>query len=107
MDLWVPQKDVVPMVSFVVRFKFAPEDRAEMAEAARVLAAASRLEPGCVSYIPHTSEDDPDTIVIYEQYRDDEALAAHRETPHFKKLAVGGLFQKMKERGLENLIAIN
>jgi quinol monooxygenase YgiN len=95
------------MVSFVVRFKFAPEDRAEMTEAVRVLAAASRLEPGCVSYIPHASEDDPDTIVIYEQYRDDEALSAHRETPHFKKLAVGGLFQKMKERSLENLVAIS
>jgi len=95
------------MVSFVVRFKFAPEDRAEMAEAVRILAVESRREPGCVSYIPHTSEEDPDTIVIYEQYRDEEALTAHRETPHFKKHAVGGLFQKMKERSLENLVALN
>ena len=94
------------MVSFIVRFKFSPEDRAEMAEAARVLAEESRREPGCVSYIPHQAEDDPDTIVIYEQYRDDDALAAHRETAHFKKHAVGGLFQKMKERNLENLIAL-
>ena len=66
------------MVSFVVRFKFTPEDRAEMAEALRILAVESRREPGCVSYIPHHSEEDPDTIVIYEQYRDEEALAAHR-----------------------------
>jgi len=95
------------MVSFVVRFKFAPEDRAEMAEAVRILAAESRREPGCVSYIPHQSEEDPDTIVIYEQYRDEEALTAHRDTPHFKKHAVGGLFQKMKERSMENLVALN
>ena len=95
------------MVSFVVRFKFTPEDRAEMAEAVRILAVESRREPGCVSYIPHHSEEDPDTIVIYEQYRDEEALAAHRETPHFKKYAVGALFQKMKERSLENLVALN
>ena len=95
------------MVSFIVRFKFAPEDRAEMAEAVRLLAAESRREPGCVSYIPHHSEEDPDTIVIYEQYRDEEALAAHRETPHFKKYGVGGLFQKMKERSFENLVALN
>lgn len=95
------------MVSFVVRFKFPPEDRAEMTETVRILAAESRREPGCVSYIPHTSEEDPDTIVIYEQYRDEEAFAAHRETPHFKKYAVGGLFQKMKERSMENLVALN
>jgi quinol monooxygenase YgiN len=95
------------MVSFVVRFKFAPEDRAEMVEAVRVLAEQSRREPGCVSYIPHQSEEDPDTIVIYEQYRDEEALAAHRESPHFKKYGVGGLLQKMKDRSMENLVALD
>jgi quinol monooxygenase YgiN len=94
------------MVSFVVRFRFTPEDRAEIAEALRILTAESRLEPGCVSYIPHHAEGDPDTIVIYEQYKDQQALAAHRETAHFKKYGVGGLFQKMKERDLENLIAL-
>ena len=95
------------MVSFVVRFKFAPEERAEMKEAARILATESRREPGCVSYIPHHSEDDPDTIVIYEQYRDENALTAHRGSPHFKKYGIGGLLQKMKERSLENLIALD
>jgi len=94
------------MVSFVVRFRFTPEDRAEVAEALRTLTAESRREPGCVSYIPHHVEGDPDTIVIYEQYQDEKALAAHRETAHFKKYGVGGLFQKMKERDLENLVAL-
>jgi quinol monooxygenase YgiN len=94
------------MVSFVVWFKFAPEDRAEVAEMLRKLAEASRQEPGCLSYTPHQLQDDPDTVLLYEQYRDDEALAAHRETPHFKKYAVGGIFQKMRERKLENLIAL-
>jgi quinol monooxygenase YgiN len=94
------------MVSFVVRFRFTPEDRAEVAEALRLLTAESRREPGCVSYIPHHVEGDPDTIVIYEQYQDEKALAAHRDTAHFKKYGVGGLFQKMKERDLENLVAL-
>jgi quinol monooxygenase YgiN len=94
------------MVSFVVRFKFASEDRADVAETVRVLATASRQEPGCVSYIPHQVEDDPDTLLIYEQYVDEKALAAHRESGHFKKHAVGGLYQKMRERSVENLIAL-
>jgi quinol monooxygenase YgiN len=70
------------------------------------LAEASRQEPGCVSYIPHHVEADPDTVVIYEQYRNQEALAAHRATPHFQKLAVGGLYQRMRERAIEDLIAL-
>ena len=94
------------MVSFIVRFKFAPEDRAEIKDAVRILTEESRREPGCVTYVPHHSEDDPDTIVIYEQYRDESALAAHRDSPHFKKYGVGGLLQKMKQRSMENLIAL-
>lgn len=94
------------MVSFLVRLRFHAEDRADVAETLRQLAAASRQEPGCVNYIPHQLEDDPDTVLIYEQYVDQQALAAHRESDHFKKHAVGGLYQKMRERSLENLLAL-
>ena len=94
------------MVSFLVRMKFAQEDRADVVEAVRRLAEASRQEPGCVSYVPHYSEEELDTIVIYEQYVDEKALAAHRESQHFKKYAVGELFQRMRERASENLIAL-
>ena len=94
------------MVSFLVRLKFATEDRSDVAETLRRLAAASRQEPGCVSYIPHQLEDDPATVLIYEQYVDAKALAAHRESDHFKKHAVAGLYQKMRERNVENLVAV-
>jgi quinol monooxygenase YgiN len=94
------------MVSFIVKLRFAPEDRADVAETLRLLAAASRQEPGCVSYIPHQVEGDPDTVLIYEQYRDAAAQDAHRNSEHFKQFAVGGLLQMMKERSVENLHAL-
>jgi len=94
------------MISFAVRLKFNPEDRAEIVESLRLLAAASRLEPGCVSYIPHHLEEDPDTVILYEQYSDAKALADHRSSEHFKLHAVGGLYQKMLQRSVENLIAL-
>jgi quinol monooxygenase YgiN len=94
------------MVSFTVRLKFSRDDRAEVAAMVAHLAAESRREPGCISYIPHQVQDDPDTIVIYEQYRDPQALDAHRATEHFKKYAIGGIFQKMKDRQYENLVAL-
>ena len=48
----------------------------------------------------------PDTVVIFEQYHDAKALAAHRASEHFKNNAVGGLYQKLRERSVENLLAV-
>lgn len=94
------------MVSVIVRFKFAPEDRAEIAEMLRQLALASRQEEGIQVFIPHQMQDDPNTVVIYEQYRDEKAFSQHRETPHFKKYVTGGIYQKMRERSIETLHAL-
>jgi quinol monooxygenase YgiN len=94
------------MVSFIVRMRFAPEDREAVSDMLRELALASRQEPGCVSYVPHTVEDDHNVVVIYEQYRDRAAAEFHRTTPHFKKFAVAGLYQLLRERELENLTAV-
>jgi len=94
------------MVSFIVRLTFPPQDRADVVESLIQLATASRQEDGCVSYIPHHVEGDPDTVIIYEQYRDAEALAHHRATPHFQQHAVGGLYQKMLVRSVDNLLAL-
>ena len=91
------------MISFIVRLRFSPEDRAEVAETLRLLAAASRQEPGCLAYFPHHVEGNADTILIYEQYTDSAALAAHHDSDHFKKYAVSGIYQKMLERNREDL----
>lgn len=94
------------MISFTVRMKFKPEDRDEIQQALRALTVASRQEPGCVTYVPHILEGDPDTIFIYEQYRDQAARDAHAASEHFQKLAVGCLYQRMLERQTENLHAL-
>jgi|HubBroStandDraft_6_1064221.scaffolds.fasta_scaffold3730043_1 quinol monooxygenase YgiN len=94
------------MITFTVRMKFKSEDRAEIHDALRALTEASRQEPGCATYIPHAVESDPDTVVIYEQYRDAAGLEAHRASAHFKKYAVACLYQRMLERNMENLNAV-
>lgn len=94
------------MISFTVRMTFAPEDRQEIAETLRTLTLASRQEPGCVTYIPHIVEGNPDMVLIYEQYRDGAAAEAHRQSEHFNKYAVGVLYQKMRERSREDLAAL-
>lgn len=94
------------MITFTVRMRFRSEDRASVAEILTELARASRQEPGCVTYIPHTVDGDPDTVVIYEQYADQQAVDAHRATQHFRQYAVGGLYQLMLDRQVENLASV-
>jgi len=94
------------MISFAVRMTFRTEDREEIAQVLRELTRLSRQEPGCVSYIPHQVESDPDTILIYEQYKDEAAADAHRASPHFAEYAIGVLYQKMLERSREMLTAL-
>jgi quinol monooxygenase YgiN len=94
------------VISFTVRMKFSPEDRAEIRSILQNLGAASRQEPGCVNYVTHTVESDPDTVVIYEQYRDAESLEAHRSSSHFELLAPNGLYRKLRERTHETLVEI-
>jgi quinol monooxygenase YgiN len=94
------------MVTFTVRMRFTSEDREQVTELLRELALASRQEPGCVTFIPHFIEGDPDTVLIYEQYRDRAAQEAHRASEHFRKYAIGGLYQLLKERTSENLLAV-
>lgn len=94
------------MLSFTVRMRFDANDHEAVKEILRELTAASRKEPGCVSYVAHFLDGDPSTVLIYEQYADEAALDHHRGSPHFHQYAIGGLYQMMLERSMENLVAV-
>jgi quinol monooxygenase YgiN len=46
--------------------------------------AATRAEPGCISYDWYRSADDPKLWVLIEAYRDREAGEVHVQSAHFK-----------------------
>lgn len=94
------------MIAFTVRMRFRTEDREEIAGYMRELTAGSRQEAGCIIYAPHTVESEPDTVLIYELYQDEAAVEAHRASEHFRRFAVGGLYQRMLDRAVENLTVL-
>jgi autoinducer 2-degrading protein len=55
-------------------------------------------EPGCLLYHANRSVDNPDNFLLYELYADDDALAAHRETPHFKEIIEGTIIPLLEKR---------
>jgi len=46
-------------------------------------AAESVKEETCFQFDVSVSQDDGNTFIFYEVYKDEEALAEHRKTPHF------------------------
>ena len=79
------------MVVLAVTWVANPGHEEAVAQIFRKLEAASRTEPGCLMYVVHRHRDNPGTFFIYEQYKDDAALQAHKETVHFQEHAVKGL----------------
>ena len=60
-----------------------PDCGDEAARVFKILTAESRKEPGCLMYVVHRHRSDPGRFFIYEQYADDAALEAHRNSLHF------------------------
>ena len=73
------------MVVLHVTVQVKPEHVAEFLEVIRYDAEHSEKdEPGCLRFDVIQDKDDQNRFYFYEVYRDEAALEAHRQTPHFK-----------------------
>jgi len=81
------------MVVLAVTWMANPGHEDEVAGIFKKLTTASRQEPGCLMYLVHRHKTDQQRFFIYEQYRDDAALDAHRKSAHFQDYAVNNLRQ--------------
>jgi quinol monooxygenase YgiN len=79
------------MVILVVGWTAKPGMEDEVARLFLALQQESRQEPGCLFYVVQRHRYDPARFLVYEQYKDDAALEAHRSTPHFLEIARGAL----------------
>jgi quinol monooxygenase YgiN len=75
------------MIVLAVTWQAKAGHEAEVTELFRKLTTESRKEAGCLMYQVHRHKDDRARFFIYEQYKDDTALEAHRKTPHFLEYA--------------------
>lgn len=75
------------MVVLAVTWMAKITHEAEVAAVFTKLSEESRKEPGCLMYQVHRHKTDPRRFFIYEQYKDDAGLEAHRAAPHFLQYA--------------------
>ena len=62
------------------------------------LTAKSTAEEGNLLYKIHQSISDANTLILFEGYRDESALAAHRDSEHFQSLVMGKIIPLLQER---------
>jgi autoinducer 2-degrading protein len=91
----------------IARYQAQPGRGDEVAAALTEMAGAVRRdEPACLLYRAARSLDQPDSFVLYEEYRDQRALEAHRETPHFKRLIEGTVVPLLVSREREVAVPV-
>ena len=67
-----------------VKVRVRPDQRERFLSAVEVDALGSeRDEPGCLRFNVLQDPEDENTYYFYEVYKDDAALEAHREMPHY------------------------
>jgi quinol monooxygenase YgiN len=90
------------MIVLVAKYTVKP-GQGDAVEAAlrRMAPLVKASEPGCALYHANRAADNPDLFLLYEIYKDDAALAAHRETPHFKEIIEGTIVPLLDKRQRE------
>ena len=86
------------MVCLAVTYLVLPNREAEAVVLFQKLTRVTRTEPGCRMYQVHRSLSEPRRFFIYEQYDDEAALEAHRQSLHFDELVQRGLFRIIENR---------
>lgn len=95
------------MRALLARYRGKQGSGDEIERALRRMAEAVRAsEPRCLLYRAARSTDDPDMFLLYEEYVDQAALEAHRETPHFRSLIEGTIVPLLEAREREILVPL-
>ncbi|WP_343690981.1 putative quinol monooxygenase [Chitinophaga sp.] len=67
-------------------------------ELLKVAAAKSREEEGNLFYDIHQSQQDVNTLLLYEGYTSEAAVAEHRNSAYFQELVVGQIVPLLENR---------
>lgn len=89
----------------VARWQVAGEALDDVLTHVAAMRTATLAEPGCLGYGVFQSIDAPSNLLLLECYRDDQALQAHRQSPHYTALVVERILPLLEDRQVEILQA--
>jgi quinol monooxygenase YgiN len=74
-------KDGQPF-ELLVRIKLKPGTEAKFAAEAAKIAKATATEPGNERFVFYQHQEQPDTVILLEKWKNLDAFKAHQEAPH-------------------------
>ena len=85
-------------LAVAVRLVAKEGEEGRLRDAFANLTPPTLAEPGCLLFQAHVDPENPRTFFVYEQWRDEAALLAHRDTEHYQRWAVGVIFDAVEYR---------
>lgn len=73
------------MIAVIAKIPVKPEAKEEAIKEIKLLMDNVATEEGTLHYTLNIAQNDPDTLVFIERYKDMEALGAHGSTPYFQE----------------------
>lgn len=83
-------------------WKAKPGEEEAVLDLLERVAAASRLEPGCLLFWIHRSLEDGRAFFLYEQYSSQGAFAEHAASEHVRKLVLDDAVNRLEVRRREH-----
>ena len=73
------------MIAVIAKIPVKPEAKEDAIKEIKVLMEGVGKEEGTLHYTLNIAQNDPDTLVFIERYKDMDALGVHGSTPHFQE----------------------
>jgi len=73
-------------VNVIAIFAAVPDRVRDLERVLSAMVEPTRAESGCVNYDLHRHAEDSSRFLLYEGWKDQEALDEHMATPHFKSM---------------------
>lgn len=86
----------------IARYYVKPGNSATVREALEKMSVRVKSdEPACLLYNANIDPTNENLYCLYEVYKDEASIAAHRETPHFKEIIEGIIVPLLENRERE------
>ncbi len=89
------------MTCVAVTYIIQPGHEAEAIDLFHRMNEHTHTEPGNIMYVVHRSPNEPRRFFLYEQYKDQAALDAHRSADYFTRYVTNGLLKIIESRVAE------
>lgn len=73
-------------ITVIARLKAKPGLESRLEELAKGLIEPTRAEAGCINYVLQRDLEDPAVYYFYENWRSQEDLDLHFQTPHIRRV---------------------